>query len=89
MIEEILNNIKNTTYFREYTEFKLEKTYFFKDVEHFIKKLKVQNVEIIYNKITGKFDNIGVIDLNNKRYYDFDDNIWTLTNKGINGTEQY
>jgi len=85
-MEEILNNIKKTKNFSEYKEFSLGKSYIFNDYKHLIIKLKQSNTEVSYNKITGRFNNIGVIDLNGKRYYDFDDSLWTLTNKGINGS---
>lgn len=85
-MEEILNNIKKIKNFSEYKEFSLGKSYIFNDYKDIIIKLKQSNTEISYNKITRIFDNIGVIDVNGKRYYDFDDSLWTLTNKGINGS---
>ena len=85
-MEKILNNIKKTKNFSEYKEFSLGKSYIFNDYKDIISKLKEPNTEVSYNKITGIFNNIGVIDKDGKRYYDFDDDIWTLTNKGINGS---
>ena len=83
MIENLINKIKNIRCFMEYTEFKLEKSYSIHEIKDILKHLKKENVEILYNNISKKFDNIGVIDINNKRYYDFDDNIWTMHNKGL------
>ena len=42
-----------------------------------------KNVVCLYNPKTCLCDLIGIVDLNNVRYVDFDDNHFTLTNKGI------
>ena len=90
-IETIIEKIDETSNFTEYQEFNLDKYYDINNTElqPILTKLKSKsNIVIKYNSITKRFNNIGVIDLNNVRYYDFDDDIWTLTNKGIDSTKE-
>ena len=85
-LQNILNIIKKTPLYTEYTEYNLRKTI---DVNN--KKVKCiineinndSNMECYYNGKTRKCDVVGVIDMNNIRIIDLDDNIYTLTNKGI------
>ena len=90
-IESIIEKIDETSNFIEYQAFNLDKYYDINnpELEPILTKLKSKsNIVINYNNITKKFNNIGVIDLNNVRYYDFDDDIWSLTNKGIDSTKE-
>ena len=90
-IESIIEKIDETINFIEYQAFNLDKYYDINnpELEPILTKLKSKsNIVINYNNITKKFNNIGVIDLNNVRYYDFDDDIWSLTNKGIDSTKE-
>ena len=43
----------------------------------------MSNINVYYNPRTYLCNNISVIDINNKRYIDFDDEEWELINKGI------
>lgn len=90
-INEIIRNIEETTFFREY------KTYILKNKldmnmdknQIIIYNLnKKENIEAFYNEKTCICDNIGVIDINEKRYIDFDDDSWTMGNKGLNAYTQ-
>ena len=84
MIEEIINKINKIKNIKKYTEFSLNKYFSIDDIQNIISNLKRNSNNIVsYNSITESFNNIGVIDIDDKRYYDFDDDIWTLTNKGI------
>ena len=90
-IEIIIAKIDETSNFIEYQAFNLDKYYDINNTElqPILNKLKSKsNIVINYNSITKKFNNIGVIDLNDVRYYDFDDDIWSLTNKGIDSTKE-
>ena len=90
-IESIIEKIDLTSNFIEYQAFNLDKYYDINNTElqPILNKLKSKsNIVINYNSITKKFNNIGVIDLNDVRYYDFDDDIWSLTNKGIDSTKE-
>ena len=90
-IETIIEKIDETSNFTEYQAFNLDKYYDINNTElqPILNKLKSKsNIVINYNSITKKFNNIGVIDLNDVRYYDFDDDIWSLTNKGIDSTKE-
>ena len=48
-----------------------------------IQSILQKNTICLYNPKTLECDIIGVVDINNVRYIDFDDNIFTLTNKSI------
>jgi hypothetical protein len=41
------------------------------------------NISAYYNPRTKLCNNISVIDINNNRFIDFDDEYWELINKGI------
>ena len=88
-MEEILEKIFSTNNFAEYKEFNLDRYYDLKDekILTIIQSINRCNNVIRYNKVTKQFNNIGVIDINNTRYLDFDDDIWTMTNKGIDCSE--
>ena len=85
-IKEILDKINNTLFFKDYTEFKLSKDI---DMNHAdMKNLIVilnqrPKTKAYYNSATKNCDTIGVIDVMGTRYIDFDDNYFTLLNKGI------
>lgn len=86
-LDVILEKIKNKNLiFRNYTEFLLKKTLNIKNnhIKDVINNFnKESNIICLYNKKTYVADLIGVVDINNVRYIDFDDNQFTLTNKGI------
>ena len=87
-INSVLNKIKQTKNFPEYKEFFLTKTYNLngnKELKNIINNgnLENNNTDFMYNKRTHVFNIIGVIDIENKRYIDFDDDWYTMTNKGI------
>ena len=87
-IHEILNKIKQTTNFPEYTEFFLNKVYNLngnKELKNIINEgnRDIKSRVYLYNKRTHLFNIIGVVDIDNIRYIDFDDDWYTMTNKGI------
>lgn len=83
-IQEILNIIKNTPKYVDYVEYKIDKSVCIDNVKGIINELNNNpNIECYYNGKTRNSDVIGVVDINIIRIIDFDDNIYTLTNKGI------
>lgn len=85
-LQIILNIIKKTSLYLEYTEYNLRNPIYVDDTEikNTINNLNKQpNTECYYNGKTRMCDVIGVVDINNKRIIDFDDIMYTLTNKGI------
>ena len=88
-IHEILNKIKQTKNFPEDTEFFLKKVYNLngnKELKNIINEgnKDIKSRVYLYNKRTHLFNIIGVVDVDNIRYIDFDDDWYTMTNKGIN-----
>ncbi len=86
-LQEILNKIKNTPKYVDYVEYNLHNPINIDNDKNkdIINELnKNPNIECYYNGKTRNCDIIGVVDINNIRIIDFDDNIYTLTNKGIN-----
>jgi hypothetical protein len=86
-ISKIINTINNVSKFTKYREFHLKKSVSItnNDLKNLINQLNKNSKTVcLYNKKTLKADIIGVIDLNGKRYIDFDDNIYSMINKGIN-----
>ena len=82
-IEDVIEQAKNKE-FKKYTEFRLKDKINIKNFMYVIDKLKLEkNVDVIYNTRTHLCDVIGIIDLNGIRYYDFDDEYWSLINKGL------
>ena len=85
-ITEILEKIKDVKY-ENYTEFKLSSLINMNSDE--MQKLvfdlnNKQNVTATYNKYTYQCDIVGVYDdKNNNRWIDFDDDQWTMENKGL------
>ena len=85
-LELILNKIENTKHFLTYTEFPLKQNI---DMSTDIMKELVislnnkKQTSAYYNSVTKTCDMIGVVDINNVRTIDFEDNIFTLMNKGI------
>ena len=82
---DILFNNENII-FNDYKEFFLKNPINMKENlnQELIYKLnKLPNCEAFYNSKTYNCDIIGIVDINNVRYYDFDDDFWTMTNKGI------
>ena len=85
-LETILNKIDEVDNFPNYTEFRLNKKLNMSDVnmQKIIYDLnKNPNIYAFYNGHTQRCDIIGVLDIEDRRYYDFDDDIWCLSNKGI------
>ena len=83
-IQSILKKIDNTKFFSEYTEFRLNLKINVLDFKNTINKLNLQeNTICLYNPKTLLCDVVGVVDINNIRYIDFDDDIFTMLNKGI------
>ena len=85
-ISTILNKISKTKKFNNYTEFKLKKPLDINDneIRNIIKKImNLPNTIVYYNNITNYCDLLCVIDINGVRYYEFEDNMWTMENKGI------
>ena len=82
-IEDVIEQTKNKE-FKKYTEFRLKDKINIKNFMYVIDKLKLEkNVDVIYNTRTHLCDIIGIIDLKGIRYYDFEDEHWSLINKGI------
>ena len=85
-LREILEKIDNTSFFKDYTEFNLSKDI---DMNHnemknlIITLNQKPKTKAYYNSATKNCDTIGVIDVVDTRYIDFDDNYYTLLNKGI------
>ena len=85
-LKKILEEIDNTSFFKDYKEFKLSK-----DIDMNQKEMKDLIVSLnnrpktkaFYNSVTKNCDTIGVVDALDSRYIDFDDNYYTLLNKGI------
>jgi len=86
-IYKILSNIDKVYKFTKYKEFPLHIPVSIKnsnDLKNLINELNSEpNTICLYNKNTLKVDIIGVVDIKGVRYIDFDDNIYTMTNKGI------
>ena len=85
-IKQILDKINNTLFFKDYTEFKLSKDIDMNhpDMKNLIVTLNQKpKTKAYYNSATKNCDTIGVIDVMSTRYIDFDDNYFTLLNKGI------
>lgn len=86
-INKILELIHKTEKYEKYIEHRLENQYSVKEdfIKNKINNLNIENNNVIclYNSRTHIVDNIGVIDVNGKRYIDFDDNMFTMINKGI------
>ena len=55
-----------------------------KNMQKFVYNLnQMPNISAYYNPRTKLCNNISVIDINNNRFIDFDDEYWELINKGI------
>lgn len=85
-INEILSKIKDLKFTNKYIEFPLKEPISINNdgIKNLIIKLNNQtNTKAFYNPRTLICDTIGVIDIDNTRIIDFDDNNFTLLNKGI------
>ena len=83
-IQSILEKIDNINFFSDYTEFRLKLKINILDFKNTINKLNLrENTICLYNPKTLTCDVIGVVDINNIRYIDFDDLTFTMLNKGI------
>tara|TARA_Y100000389_G_scaffold199930_1_gene239325 strand:- start:4611 stop:4976 length:366 start_codon:yes stop_codon:yes gene_type:complete len=85
-INNIMDEINNIDTYIEYIQYKLDDYYHVKnnDIQRLIYNLnKKEKTIAVYNGNTLQFNNIGVIDVDGIRYIDFDDENWTLSNRGI------
>ena len=86
IIKAMLKNIDNCGSFKRYTTFTLREPVYLDNriIQEFLYYFK-QNpkIKILYNDITKCCSSIGVIDINDIRYFDFDDEEWTMANKGL------
>ncbi len=84
-INEILLKIKDLKYTEKYLEFPLKKPINInKEIKELIRNLNDQNnIKAYYNPLTLVCDTIAVVDIDDTRVIDFDDNNFTLLNKGI------
>ena len=84
-INEILLKIKDLKYTEKYLEFPLKKPINInKEIKELIRNLNEQNItKAYYNPATLVCDTIAVVDIDDTRVIDFDDNNFTLLNKGI------
>jgi hypothetical protein len=85
-LDKILETINNTSYFDKYTEFNLDNHIDMSigRMQQLILKLNnCPNMKAFYNSVTTNCDMIGVIDTDGTRIIDFEDNYYTLMNKGI------
>ena len=84
-IYNLINKNKNIKFFK-YKEFKLNNPLNMKtktNQKMIFNLNKLPNTEAYYNNRTFYCDILGIIDINNKRYYEFDDDSWSMTNKGL------
>jgi hypothetical protein len=85
-LDKILETIHNTLYFEKYIEFNLNNPIDMSidSMQQLILKLnKRPNTTALYNSVTTYCDIVGVVDINGTRTIDFEDNHYTLLNKGI------
>tara|TARA_B100000900_G_C20124729_1_gene531454 strand:- start:23 stop:313 length:291 start_codon:yes stop_codon:yes gene_type:complete len=85
-LKNILEEIDNTSFFKDYKEFRLSKDIDMNQKEMKDLILSLNNrpkTKALYNSVTKNCDTIGVIDVVDTRFIDFDDNYYTLLNKGI------
>ena len=85
-LNNILKIVDNTDFFKEYIEFPLSKNIDMtqEEMKNIIITLNNKpNTKALYNSVTKICDTIGIVDINGVRYFDFDDNYYTLLNKGI------
>ena len=85
-IELILKNIESIKNFDKYTEFPLKENIDMdnENMKQLIIDLNNKTRTVaLYNSVTKTCDTIGVLDMNNIRTIDFEDNNFTLMNKGI------
>jgi hypothetical protein len=85
-LERILNIINKTQNYVDYVEYKLSRPIYIDNVviKNIVNELNNHsNIECYYNGKSRKCDIVGVVDMNNIRIIDLDDNIYSLTNKGI------
>ena len=85
-IKAMLKNIDNGGHYTRYTTFVLQEPVYLDNriIQEFLYYFK-QNpkIKIQYNNITKCCDTIGVVDIGDIRYFDFDDEEWTMSNKGL------
>lgn len=85
-LNNILKKVDNTDFFKNYTEFRLSEGIDMsqQNMKNLIVELNNKpNMKAYYNSRTLICDTIGVIDMDNNRIIDFDDNYFTMMNKGI------
>lgn len=85
-INVILNNIRTTELYENYVSYRLLESISIDNpnYKNIINEINSHsNMKCYYNGLTRMCDNIGVVDINNIRIIDFDDDMYTMTNKGI------
>lgn len=85
-LNNILKIVDNTEFFKKYIEFPLSKNIDMtqEEMKNIIITLNNKpNTRALYNSVTKSCDTIGIVDIKGIRYFDFDDNYYTLLNKGI------
>ena len=87
-LEITLKLIDERVDFNKYESFKINKYHNINDplIIEKLKKFKKEtkkNIKIYYNLRTKQFDNVGVIDTDDCRIIDLDDDFYTMINKGI------
>ena len=91
-LNELFDKTKNKT-FNEYTEIYLKNPINMKDknMQLLIHNLnKQENTDAYYNSVSYYCDTLGIMDTKNgTRWYEFEDDKWTMLNKGIDrGTKK-
>lgn len=86
-IEEIENILKKIfiNKYDKYTEFKLKKIY---NLDSKLQNILIdlnskENIKAYYNKNTKCFDRIAVLDQDNEKIIDFNDDMCDMMNKGL------
>ena len=84
-IIDIITNSHSKTY-PKYTEFFLTNQIDTNNIEFQVLIFNLnqkKNIKATYNSKINVCDIMGIIDMSGKRFYDFDNNMWALYNKGI------
>ena len=91
---DILENSKNKSIdFKTYKSFYLNSYLNVNDskIIEILKNYQLdshEEVKIYYNSLTNSFNNIGIIDLDDYRVIDLDDDDFTMMNKGIDRSKE-
>lgn len=84
-IKKILEKIENTKDFKEFQEFKLDSKINLREDQYqkLIFDLNQEEKKTVSYSKSYSCDTIDVIDIDGMRYITFDDDIYDLTNKGL------